>query len=226
MSEAQWFVAQAAKVSLLALLIAMAMRGRLGLCWSLTLYVVATLVGNSLATFWPQRFFNYNFWVLKQGVYDSLKIAVAIELAWRAFSAFPGAWRIARVVIGVLLVASTLAVVWFTPRHWTYAQVWEWQPAVVTAGVWLLTAVALMVVLYQIPIGDWQRAIVLGFAPYMLASVTLMNLLERRGWQVKQQVALLDSVAFVGLILFWTHAAWRQEEPEREGEPVPVRSIA
>ena len=77
MSEAQWVVAQLAKVSLLALLIAMAMRGRLGLCWSLTLYVVATLVGNSLATFWPQRFFTPSFWVLKQGVYDGLKIAVA-----------------------------------------------------------------------------------------------------------------------------------------------------
>ena len=68
MSEAQWVVAQLAKVSLLALLFAMAMRGRLGLCWSLTLYVGATLVGNSLATFWPHRFFTPSFWVLKQGV--------------------------------------------------------------------------------------------------------------------------------------------------------------
>jgi hypothetical protein len=68
--------------------------------------------------------------------------------------------------------------------------------------------------------------IVFGFALYMLVFVTLMNLLERRGWQVKQQVALLDSIAFVGLILFWTHAAWRQEEPAREGELVPVRSVA
>ena len=215
MSEAQWVVAQLAKVSLLALLVAMAMRGRLGLCWSLTLYVVATLVGNSLATFWPQRFYTPSFWVLKQGVYDSLKIAVAIELAWRAFSAFPG--RLAhrarrdrgparRQHAGARLVHPALG-----PTETSGSG----SPAVVTAAVWLLTAVALLVVLYQIPIGDWQRAIVLGFAPYMLASVTLMNLLERRGWQVRQAVGLLDSVAFVALILFWTHAAWRQEEPAR-----------
>ena len=88
-------------------------------------------------------------------------------------------------VIAVLLAASTVALAWLTPRS-TYGNVWEWQPGIVTAAVWLLMAVALMVVLYQIPIGDWQRAIVLGFAPYMLASVTLMNLLERRGWQVRQ----------------------------------------
>ena len=79
MSEAQWAVAQLVKVALLALLVAMAMRGRLGLCWSFTLYVLAILVGNSLATFWPHRFYTPAFWVLKQGVYDLLKIAVGIE---------------------------------------------------------------------------------------------------------------------------------------------------
>ena len=222
MSEAQWIVAQLAKVSLLALLVAMAARGRLGLCWTLTVYLVATLVGNSLATFWPHRFFTPAFWILKQGVYDSLKVGIALELAWRAFSAFPGAWRVARVLIVVLLGASTVALAWLTP-HSSYSNVWEWQPSVVTTQVWLFTALALLVVVYQIPIGEWQRAVVLGFAPYLLASVTLMNLLERRGWGVRA-IGFLDSVCFVALILFWTRAAWRQEEPV--GEVVPVRSIA
>jgi len=223
MSEAQWVVAQLAKVSLLALLVAMAMRGRLALCWTLTAYVLATFIGNSLATFWPHLFFTPAFWILKQGVYDSLKVGIALELAWRAFSAFPGAWRVARVLIVVLLLGSTLALAWLTP-HSSYANVWEWQPSVVTAQVWLFTSLALMIVVYQIPIGDWQRAIVVGFAPYLLVYVTLMNLLERRGVQVRQAVGLTDSVAFVGLILFWTYAAWRQEQPALEA--VRVRSVA
>jgi len=221
MTEAQWIVAQLAKVSLLALLVAMAMRGRLALCWTLTAYVVATLVGNSLATFWPHRFFTPAFWILKQGVYDSLKVGIALELAWRVFSAFPGAWRVARILIVVLLGASTVALVWLTP-HSSYANVWEWQPSVVTAQVWLFTSLALLIVVYQIPIGEWHRAIVVGFAPYLLVSVTLMNLLERRGARFRQAVGLLDSVAFVGLIMLWTYAAWRQEEPAREA--VRVRS--
>jgi hypothetical protein len=54
------------------------------------LYVAAILVGNSLATLWPHRFYTPAFWVLKQGVYDLLKIAVGIELAWRAFRGLPG----------------------------------------------------------------------------------------------------------------------------------------
>ena len=56
----------------------------------------------------PERFFNASFWVLKQGVYDLLKMAIAIELAWRAFAAFPGAWRTARVVLLALAGVSTL----------------------------------------------------------------------------------------------------------------------
>jgi hypothetical protein len=221
MSEAQWAVAQLAKVSLLALLVAMALRGRLALCWTLTAYVVATLVGNSLATFWPHLFFTPAFWILKQGVYDSLKIGIALELAWRVFSAFPGAWRVARVLILILLLGSTLALAWLTP-HSSYLNVWEWQPSVVTAQVWLFTSLALLIVVYQIPIGEWQRAIVVGFAPYLLVYVTLMNLLERRGFRFRSAVGLMDSVAFVGLILFWTHAAWRQEQRAREA--VRVRS--
>jgi hypothetical protein len=223
MSEAQWVVAQLVKVSLLALLVAMAMRGRLGLCWSFTLYLVTILVGNSLSTLWPHRFYTPAFWVLKQGVYDLLKIAVGIELAWRAFSAFPGAWRIARVVILLLLTSSTVALAWLTPRS-MYRNLWDWQPGVVTAAVWLLTAVALLVVLYQIPIGDWQRAIVLGFAPYLLVSITLINIWQRLGWQAREGIGLLDSFAYLALVLFWVHAAWRQEEPPRE--MVPVRSVA
>jgi hypothetical protein len=223
MSEAQWAVAQLVKVALLALLVAMAMRGRLALCWSFTLYVLAILVGNSLATFWPYRFYTPAFWVLKQGVYDLLKISVGIELAWRAFSAFPGAWRVARVVLLLLLTSSTVALAWLTPRS-MYRNLWDWQPSVVTASVWLLTAVALLVVLYQIPIGEWQRAVVLGFAPYLLVSITLINIWQRRGWQVREVIGLLDSVAYLALVLFWVYAAWRQEEPPHE--MIPARSVA
>ena len=53
--------------------------------------------------------------------------------------------------------------------------VWEWQPGVATAALWLLTATALLVVWYQVPVHDWQRAIMLGLAPYLLVFVTLLE---------------------------------------------------
>lgn len=217
MSDLQLLVAHLVKLGLLALLAGMVLRGRLGLCWTFGLYVVAILVGNTLVTLAPQRFFNYSFWMLKQGVYDVLKMAIAIELAWRAFAAFPGAWRTARVVLLLIVASSSLSLAWLTPR--SYETLWEWQPSLVTAAVWLLTATALLVVFYQVPIGDWQRAIMLGLAPYLLVFVTWLSLLRRHGWAVRDEVSLVDALAYLGVVLFWTWAAWRKDAPGLAAEP-------
>jgi len=220
MSDLQLLLAHLVKAALVVLLAGMLVRGRLGLCWSFGLYLLAILVGNSLATLLPQQFFTYSFWMLKQGVYDLLKVAVALELAWRAFAAFPAAWRTARVVLLSLVVLSGLWVAWLTPR--SFVTLWQWQPGAVTAAIWLLTATALLVVFYQVPIGDWQRAIMLGLAPYLLVFVTLLNVLRRRGWDVRNEVSLADAAAYLALVVFWAWAAWRREQPSRSVRPEPA----
>jgi hypothetical protein len=144
-------------------------------------------------------------------------MAIAIELAWRAFAAFPGAWRTARVVLLLIVASSSLSLAWLTPR--SYETLWEWQPSLVTAAVWLLTATALLVVFYQVPIGDWQRAIMLGLAPYLLVFVTWLSLLRRHGWAVRDEVSLVDALAYLGVVLFWTWAAWRRDAPGLAAEP-------
>lgn len=219
MSELQLLVAQTVKLALIALLLGMMLRRRAAQCWSFTLYVSAIMLGNGLVTLSPERFYTPSFWVLKQAVYDLLKMATAVELAWRAFSAFPGAWRTARVVLATILVTSTLALFWLTP-HSSFNTFWEWQPSVATAAIWLLTAVALLVWHYQIPISDWQRAIALGFPPYLLIFVTLMSVLKHRGWAIRAEFNLLDSLAYLALVLFWAHAAWRREQPALATAPL------
>jgi hypothetical protein len=209
MNDAQFLVAHAVKLGLLAVLAGVLLRGRLRLCWVFPLYALAILVGNSLVTLWPARFYNASFWMLKQGVYDVLKMALALELAWRALGEFPGAWRTARVVLLALLGLSTAALFLLTPRS-SYRTLWEWQPSVATAAVWLLTATALLVVWYQVPIHDFQRAIMLGLAPYLLVFVTLLDLLRRHGWKVRAEVGLADSLAYMGVVFFWAWAAWRR----------------
>lgn len=225
MTDLQLLLAQAAKLALIALLLGMMLRGRAALCWSFTFYIVAIMVGNGLVTLSPERFFNPSFWMLKQGVYDLLKMATAIELAWRAFSAFPGAWRTARVVLAAILAASTLTLAWLTPRS-SFDTLWEWQPSVATAAVWLITAVALLVVFYQIPIGDWQRAILLGFAPYLLVFVTLLNMMKRHGWAVRAEISVLDQLAYLAVVLFWARAAWRREAAGAVPERAPAEGLA
>jgi hypothetical protein len=220
MSELSLAIAHAVKLALLVLLAGMLVRGRVRLCWAFPAYLVAILLGNTLPSFWPWHFYTPAFWVLKQGVYDVLKMLLAVELAWRAFQHFPGALRTARAVLLGLLVASTLVLGLLTPPS-SYATLWNHQPGVVTAALWLLTATALMVVWYQVPVHDWQRAIMLGLAPYLLLFVVLLDLLKRHGWEAQDKIALVDQIAYLALVLFWAWAAWRRDSAVVTPAPAP-----
>jgi len=214
MNELQVALAHANRLALLVLLVGLFVRGRAQLCWSFPAYALAILVGNSLATFWPDRFYTPSFWVLKQGTYDILKMAVALELAWRAFAAFPGALRTARLALLALLAVSTLALAALTPSS-TYADLWTWEPGTATAAIWLLTATALLVVWYQLPVHAWPRAIMLGFPPYLLVFVLALDLLGRHGWPALHAWAgILDSAAYLVLLFFWNRVVWRRDPAE------------
>jgi hypothetical protein len=196
---------------MVAVLAGLMLRRRLRLCWSFAAYMLAALVGNSLASFWPDRFFTPSFYVLKQGLYDILKMMIALELAWRAFEAFPGAMRTARFVLLSLLVVSTVALAAFTPLS-SFETLWEWEPSTATAGLWLLTSTALLVVWYQVPVHEWQRAIMLGLSLYQLVFVYALDLLGRYGWAAMHTVtSILDSAAYLALVIFWIWAAWRRD---------------
>jgi len=211
MTELQAVFSHAAKLAMVAVLAGLVVRRRLQLCWSFAAYAFAILAGNSLVSLWPDRFYTPSFWVLKQGVYDVLKVAIALELAWRAFGAFPGAMRTARLALLALLVVSTAALAVFTPVS-SYETLWEWQPGTTTAALWLLTGTALLVVWYQIPVHEWQRAIMLGLPPYMLVFMTTQDVLRRHGWDAGYTVAwILDSAAYLALVTFWAWAVWRRD---------------
>jgi len=224
MSELQAALSHAVRLALLVLLAGLALRGRVRLCWSFAAYALAILAGNSLASFWPDRFYTPSFWVLKQGAYDILKMAVALELAWRVFEAFPGARRTARLALLALLTVSTLALAVLTPPP-TYFYLWEWQSGIATAALWLLTATALLVVWYQVPVHEWQRAIMLGLAPYLLVFVTALDLLRRHGWPALHAGAgILDSAAYLALLLFWNWVAWRRDPVPAAAAPAESRA--
>jgi hypothetical protein len=221
MSGVQLVLAHANKVVMLALLAGMIWRARLGQCWWFSAYVLAAITGNALSSVWPDRFYTPSFWMVKQAVYDVLKLGVGLELAYRALAAFPGAWRMGRLVLAAFVVVSTMALGWLTPRG-SYETMWQWQPSVMTAAVWLLTATALLVTWYQLPIGEWQRAIMLGFAPYLLISATLLRLLQRRGFTLAG-IGIWDSVAWLALVTFWAYVAWRRDGTS---DAYPLEAVA
>ncbi len=218
MNVLELVVAHAVKLALAALLLGLLWRGRARQCWSFTVYLGAVLLGNTLVSLWPARFFTPWFWVWKQTAYDLLKLAIALELLYRSLRAFPGTWRTARVVVLTVLSTSAFVLAVLTPRSavWT---MWEWQPSIATATIWLLTAVGLLVVWYQLPIAAWPRAILLGFAPYLLVFITFMDVVRRHGWRISWLAGIVDSLAYLALVLFWVRVAWRREPAALPAQP-------
>jgi hypothetical protein len=93
MTPDQFAVALGVEAALLAVMLGLVVRGRWRASWFFASYVLVVLAGNVLVTWWPASFYTPGFWMAKQLVYDAVKLGLALELAWRTFSAFPGASR-------------------------------------------------------------------------------------------------------------------------------------
>jgi hypothetical protein len=66
-------------------------RGRYRVWWTFAVFVATVLVTTVMMVVWPQRFYTGTFWERKETALDFMRFAVAIELAYRTFRAFPGA---------------------------------------------------------------------------------------------------------------------------------------
>ena len=160
MSDLQLLVAHLVKPGSSPCWLGMVVRGRIGLCWSFAAYVLAILVGNTLVTLSPERFYTPAFWVLKQGVrraQDGDR-----ESSWRGGpSAFPATWQSVRAVLLALLAASTLSLAWLTPGT-SYDTLWSGSRASLRPRSGCSPRPR-VVVFYQVPIGEGQRAIMSGW---------------------------------------------------------------
>jgi hypothetical protein len=108
MTASQILIAHAAKLLILATLAGLLVRRRANLCWTLTIYLSLTLVGNSMSSFWPDTFHTRGFWILKQGVYDAMKMGTLSSSRLPDVSSVPGAQATARRVMLVSLVVISL----------------------------------------------------------------------------------------------------------------------
>jgi hypothetical protein len=219
MTSSQLLIAHTVKILVLLTLAGIVLRHRARLCWSFTAYLSVILVGNSLASFWPERFVTDWFWNLKQALYDVLKMAIAVELTYRAFHAFPGAQAMARRLLFAVLVLTSAALMG-VPRDTSYpAGFLEWEPRVLMGTIWLLNGLAILVVWYRVPLQRYHKAILLGFVPYLLIFVALLRMLRHYGWDILPIVQSAEPAAYMLLVAWWAYAAW---EPETAGEVSPA----
>lgn len=213
MSTYQLIVAHATKIVLLATLVGLFVRGRHRSCWSFTAYVATVFTCNCLVSFWPSTFYVYDFWIRKQAAYDVLKLAIGIELGARAFAAFPGAMRAARVVALLVLTASTLLISSTAMGAFHTRVTWDWLAASFTAAVWVFGAVALLVLWFRIPVSRMHRAIMMGFLPYLAVFTLLTGLLKQQGWSFLGWIWNIETAAYLLLVSWWSVSAWHRPEP-------------
>jgi hypothetical protein len=199
----------AVKIAIVIALVGLYRTGRSRRCLSVVAYLWVALLGNSLTTFWPEIFFEARFWSRRQALFDLLKLAMGLEVAWRAFAAFPGARATWDRLLAVSIVAGSSAAFLAVPRPPAYSVIFDLQPRIVAGTVWLFTITALIVVYYRIPLDDWHRAILLGLAPYQVVFTWLITSLHRPAWPL---VGFLEQVAYLAMIAWWARCAWRHEE--------------
>jgi hypothetical protein len=221
MKGEQLLLTWAVNVALVAILAGLFTKRRLQQCLSFGVYAGVVLGCELLVVLFPDRFYRVHFWMAKQALADVLKVAVALELAYRVVRAFPGAMRTARLGVLALLATSTGVIMsgpWAGGQH----TVAEWQTRVVFGVVSLFTLTALVVLWYNLPVRSWHRALLMGFSAYLLVWTVVLNVLRTKGWQVVSWLAPLDGVAYLALAIWWAYAVWAPE-PEPTGIPATVR---
>jgi hypothetical protein len=217
-----WYEAASLAVSVVVSFVALGglvARRKVSVCRFFVPYLGTVALADLLQLLWPDTFLQQWFWFGSQHVINVLRFALALELTYRVFRAFPSARATARGVLLVVLLI-TLAVVFagtgdLQPTEGAPALgplISRVQPRVLNGAIWLLTAIAGLILWYRLPVHPLHKAILIGYVPYLLIFTVSLNLIESQGWQVREQVNYLHMPAFLAVVTYWAVAAWRRAE--------------
>lgn len=207
------------------------LRKRESECWMLPVSLAVVFVWDAGVALFPEHLFHWRIFVIQQWVYQLGMFAVSLELARRAFKAFPGAAATARVIFLVILVVTAISIFAATPPgtaksgSFSVAAVLTLQPRLINATIWLFVATSRLVMFFNIPVSDWHRSVSLGFSIYLVIAVTLINVLKKFGFDVQSFVSFFDGSAYLALCAWLALRAWQPEEAD-ELIPDSVRRLA
>ena len=185
-------------------------RGKARQCIAFSAYMAVAAAFGCVIMAFP-RSYTPGMFMVKQGIYDSLLFVMAIELSYKAFSAFRGVAGRVRAILATAVIASTTAILVLTPRSLDYSHLASFQPGITTGGIWCLTFVALLIVWYQIPVPPFTRSIILGAVPYFVIFVVYIDLIGRLGWSAINGLNIFNAVAYDTVAGYWAYAAWRKD---------------
>lgn len=223
MTGAQQTVALIGLLLIASAVVGVIVRRRYAAWWCFSAYLIAVLVGGVLPHLWPQRFFTPEFWQVKETAYVGLRFGMAVELALRTFKAFPGALATLRRVTFFILLLTLAAVVTAPVGEGYTTFMAELQPRVLNGSVWVFTAIAGLILYYRLPIGRFQKSVLLSYVPYVLVFTVFSSHFGRGGWRSAPAMQYGNQLAYVALVAFWNVAIWRRDADRPRTRP-PVAS--
>jgi hypothetical protein len=190
-------------------------RGRYRTWWFFSLYLLTVLITEVMILASPARFFTAEFWGAKETLVAGLRFAMACEVGVRTMRAFPGALATARRVV-LLILLVTLAAVATGPSADEYRSwIGEMQPRVLNGSIWMLTAIAGVILFYRLPVQPFHKSILLSYLPYVLVFTILLSYLGSYGWSRGIFMQYVAQLAYVALVAYWNYAIWRRDPPSR-----------
>jgi len=193
-------------------------RGRWRRLVTFSVYVPTVLTGNVLVTWWPETFWVYRFWILKESVYSSLTLCIALELGWLTLRPFKGAEATLRRVTVVALVAMAILLATSPGRESTFLAVaGEVLPRVTTVTVWLMALTLVLAHWYRIPWDPFVLGVAVSFGAYQAVFGVLLRLEGIYGWAVQPYLNALDPPAYLVLTVWWAYMCWRPDPAGSSG---------
>jgi hypothetical protein len=212
-------------VTIPIVLVGLAVRRRYDVAYTFTFYLSMVFATELLILVWPERFYRKAFYLDKENLINALRFGVALELMYRTFRAFPSAHRTARLVFLTLLCVTLVAVLPATAHQPdVYTLVNKVQPRVISATVWLITALAALILWYRLPVESFHKAILLGWVPYLLIFSAALNYVGDYGRDFLTLTNYVHTLAFLGLLIYWAKAAWAPVDVHVSAPP--KRSVA
>lgn len=209
MSALQTTIAVLGLITMSVLLTGLVWRRRYDVAYTFTFYLLVVFVTELLTFAWPDTFYRRSFYLQKENVINALRFAVALELMYRTFSAFPSAHRTARAVFLALVTATLVVVMAATGEQPdAYTLVNKVQPRVISASVWLFTALAALILWYRLPVDSLHKSILLGWVPYLLIFSAALNYVGEKGPDLIPLTNYVHTAAYLGLLGYWARAAW------------------
>jgi hypothetical protein len=227
MTASQLTVALWVDAMVLAALAGLIVRGRWRMCLAFVPYLSAALAYNLSVVLWPERFYQAWFWMVAHAAFDALRMAVALEIAFRfsrqVRSVRPSAGHAALVALVALAIGTTSMRSFDTGPAWIRYH----------GDLWTMVAILALAAALRVRLDGFHTALLAGFGIYL--GVYALPLGITRFWWPESPWAPpwwapSEPFAYLLLVCWWAYAALRPPSSagvtgSAPGTP-PVTSLA